>query len=184
MAGKLLQLFLSFLKIGFTSFGGLSMVPLVNSEMINHGFMTANEVMDIVAIAEMTPGPLGLNCATFAGLRAAGILGAVVSVIGVLTPSFTLAYVVGVFFEKFRKSRAVSSMMNGVRPSAIGMILGVMVSLSLSNYVGETGDISYVSILLSLLDVFLLVKLKMSIPKVIGINAVLGIILFGFLGLS
>ena len=62
----LLELFVSFLKIGFTSFGGLSMIPLITSEMTAHGWMTASEVSDIVAIAEMTPGPLGLNCATFA----------------------------------------------------------------------------------------------------------------------
>ena len=62
----LLELFWSFCKIGFTSFGGLSMVPLINSEMLSHGWMTLSEVSDIVAIAEVTPGPLG-NCATFAG---------------------------------------------------------------------------------------------------------------------
>ena len=65
----LLELFISFLKIGFTSFGGLSMIPLITSEMTSHGWMTAAEVSDIVAIAEMTPGPLGLNCATFAGME-------------------------------------------------------------------------------------------------------------------
>ena len=69
----LLELFISFLKIGFTSFGGLSMIPLITSEMTSHGWMTAAEVSDIVAIAEMTPGPLGLNCATFAGMRTARI---------------------------------------------------------------------------------------------------------------
>ena len=62
------ELFITFCKIGFTSFGGLSMVPLINSEMLGHGWMTATEVSDIVAIAEMTPGPLGLNCAIFAVL--------------------------------------------------------------------------------------------------------------------
>ena len=57
----LLELFISFLKIGFTSFGGVSMVPLINSEMLSHGWMSAQEVSDIVAIAEMTPGPLGMG---------------------------------------------------------------------------------------------------------------------------
>ena len=73
-----LELFLSFLLIGFTSFGGMSMIPLINGQMLSHGWMTAQEVADIVAIAEMTPGPLGLNCATFAGSRTAGALGALV----------------------------------------------------------------------------------------------------------
>ena len=61
------ELFWSFCKIGFTSFGGLSMVPLINSEMVSHGWMSVSEVSDIVAMAEITPGPLGLNCATFPG---------------------------------------------------------------------------------------------------------------------
>ena len=64
-----IELFVSFLLIGFTSFGGMSMIPLINAEMLSHGWMTATEVSDIVAIAEMTPGPLGINCATFAGTR-------------------------------------------------------------------------------------------------------------------
>ena len=77
MIRTLFQLFWSFCQIGYTSFGGMSMVPLINDEMVSHGWMTASEVSDIVAIAEMTPGPIGLNCATFAGMRVAGILGSV-----------------------------------------------------------------------------------------------------------
>ena len=76
MITTLLELFWSFLKIGFTSFGGLSMIPLISHEVISHGWMNLGEVGDIVAIAEMTPGPLGFNCATFAGIHAAGIPGA------------------------------------------------------------------------------------------------------------
>ena len=86
----LLELIWSFTKIGFTSFGGLSMIPLITSEVLSHGWMTASEVSDIVAIAEMTPGPLGLNCATFAGIKAAGIPGAIAANLGVLMPTLTL----------------------------------------------------------------------------------------------
>ena len=86
-----LELFLSFLMIGFTSFGGMSMIPLISSEMSVHNWMTFAEISDIVAIAEMTPGPLGLNCATFAGMKTAGIAGAVCANLGVLMPTFTVA---------------------------------------------------------------------------------------------
>ena len=89
-----LELFLSFVIIGFTSFGGMSMIPLINDQMLSHGWMTAAEVADIVAIAEMTPGPLGLNCATFAGARTAGMGGALAASLGVLTPSLTLTHLV------------------------------------------------------------------------------------------
>ena len=95
-----LELFLSFLMIGFTSFGGMSMIPLINDQMLSHGWMTAAEVADIVAIAEMTPGPLGLNCATFAGARTAGMAGALAASAGVLFPSVTLTLLAAVFLEK------------------------------------------------------------------------------------
>lgn len=94
-----LELFLSFLMIGFTSFGGMSMVPLINDQMLSHGWMTSAEVADIVAIAEMTPGPLGINCATFAGARTAGVPGAVVASFGVLVPSLTLAVLAAMFLK-------------------------------------------------------------------------------------
>ena len=70
----LLKLFWSFLKIGFTSFGGLSMIPLISHEVVSNGWMNLSEVSDIVAIAEMTPGPLGLNCATLPGFTPPGSL--------------------------------------------------------------------------------------------------------------
>ena len=68
MLQTLLDFYLVFVKIGFCSFGGLSMIPVINEEMVSHGWMTLSEVTDIIAIAEMTPGPLGVNAATFAGI--------------------------------------------------------------------------------------------------------------------
>ena len=99
----LIELFWSFVKIGFTSFGGLSMIPLINAEMISHGWMTAGEVSDIIAIAEMTPGPLGPNCATFAGIKAAGIAGAVAANLGVLSPTLTLTAAAALFFDRVKQ---------------------------------------------------------------------------------
>lgn len=116
----LLELFWSFCKIGFTSFGGLSMVPLINSEMLSHGWMTLSEVSDIVAIAEMTPGPLGLNCATFAGTRVAGLAGAVSASLGVLSPTLLICAAAAVMFEKFRESDFMKKVMYGIRPACLG----------------------------------------------------------------
>ena len=94
----LLEIFFSFVKIGFTSFGGLSMLSLITEEMLQHGWMTAREITDIAAIAEMTPGPLGLNCATFAGMKVAGVAGALAANLGDLTPTLTVGLLVAVFF--------------------------------------------------------------------------------------
>ena len=112
----LLELFISFLKIGFTSFGGLSMIPLITSEMTSHGWMTAAEVSDIVAIAEMTPGPLGLNCATFAGMRTAGFLGAIAANLGTLSPTLTVCLLAAIFFERFRPSARTGARLSVAGP--------------------------------------------------------------------
>lgn len=85
------------------------MIPLISSEMLSHNWMTAGEVSDIVAIAEMTPGPLGLNCATFAGMRTAGFFGALAANLGVLMPSFTLCLIAAVFFAKFKEARLIQN---------------------------------------------------------------------------
>lgn len=169
----LLELFWSFAKIGLTSFGGLSMVPLINSEMVGHGWMTPNEVSDIVAIAEMTPGPLGLNCATFAGMRTAGLLGAIAANLGVLFPTLTICLLAAVFFQKFKDGKRMQQIMIGVRPVCMGMILAVMVTMSLSNYVYDS-TVSPVAIVIGVLGAIGLYK-KLSIPLVLLLSAILGI---------
>ena len=183
----LLELYWSFVKIGFTSFGGLSMIPLISSEMTSHGWMTASEVSDIVAIAEMTPGPLGLNCATFAGMRTAWLPGAVVANLGASTPTLTLGMMGAIFFEHFKTSRRLGQIMVGVRPACVGMVAGVLVSLSLTNYAGA-GALSIIgfnipAVALGILDTVLLLKFRVSIPKVLGLSAVFGLLMFGVMGL-
>lgn len=174
----LLSLFWSFVKIGFTSFGGLSMIPLITSEMLSHGWMTAAEVTDIIAIAEMTPGPLGINCATFAGIHAAGMPGAVAASLGVMTPTFTIGALAAFFYGFFKESRGMAHAMVGVRPACIGMILGVTLQLALSNYgaMMDKGIIPFAAV--SILDAALLIKWKVSVPKVICLSAALGVALF------
>ncbi len=171
----LLQLFWSFCQIGFTSFGGLSMIPLINSQMVGHGWMTITEVSDIVAIAEMTPGPVGLNCATFAGIRVAGLPGALAANLGVLAPTFTICIVAAVCFERFRNSRALENILFGVRPVCIGLIWAVILDLCRTNYL-VGGSVQLVSVLIGALAAWLLIGRKWSVPKVIAAAAVLGIL--------
>ena len=153
----LLELFWSFCKIGFTSFGGLSMVPLINHEMLSHGWMSLSEVSDIVAIAEMTPGPLGLNCATFAGTRVAGFLGALSASLGVLSPTFLLCAAAAVAFEKFRDSSFMQKAM--------------------SNYAAPAGGVSLPALVIGTAALAALLKWKVSIPVVIAASALLGLVL-------
>ena len=175
-----LELFLSFLMIGFTSFGGMSMIPLINDQMLSHGWMTSSEVADIVAIAEMTPGPLGINCATFAGARTAGVAGALVASFGVMVPSLTLAVLAAMFLKKFKESRLLNNALYGIRPVCIGMILAVMVQQSMSNYAGPLfGCLSWPAVVIGLVSLLVLLRLKWSVPKTILLAAALGLLLCG-----
>ena len=171
-----LELFLSFLKVGFTSFGGLSMVPVINSEMLSHGWMTQEQVIDIIAIAEMTPGPMGMNCATFAGTRVAGLFGAICANIGVLMPTLTLTLVAAMFFERFRKSRGLTNILYGVRPVCLGLILAVLITL-LDGTVIQAGMLHWQSLVIAAVGAVLMLKWKWSVPKVIGVSATLGLLL-------
>lgn len=179
----ILELFWNFLLIGFSSFGGLSMIPQISSAVLSHDWMTVEQVTDIVAIAEMTPGPLGLNCATFAGMQAAGIPGAVAANLGVLTPTLTLCALAAVFFIHFKESKLMQHILVGVRPACFGMILGVVVSLSISNYSGPAGA-NLPALAIGAADLLLLLKFKVSIPKILLFSACFGALLFGVLGLS
>lgn len=173
-----IELFISFALIGFTSFGGMSMIPLIHREMLSHGWMTAQEVADIVAIAEMTPGPLGLNCATFAGSRTAGIPGALCATVGVLLPSLTVALIAAMFLKRFKESRGLSNALHGIRPVCIGMISAVIIQQSMSNYAGTLWfGISWQAILIGAVAMVLLLRFKWTIPKTILVSALLGLIL-------
>ena len=172
----LFQLFWSFCKIGFTSFGGLSLVPLINSEMLAHGWMTSTQVSDILAIAEMTPGPNGLNCAIFAGLRVSGIAGALCATLGMLSPTLTLCAAAAFAFARFRDSAFMKRFMTGVRPVCLGLIVGVMFLLVPDNYCAA-GSPQPIAAAIGLLDTYLLCRRKAGILPVIVLSALLGLVL-------
>lgn len=176
----LLELYWSFLLIGFSSFGGLSMIPQISDQMLSHGWMTAEQVTDIVAIAEMTPGPLGLNCASFAGMQAAGIPGAIAANLGTLTPTLTLCAAAAVSFTRFRDGKLMQRILLGVRPACLGLVIAVVVSLAGSTYLSQW-KLNYAAIGIGLLDLVLVLKCKVSIPLVLLLSAGLGLLLFGVL---
>lgn len=178
----LLELYWSFLVIGFSSFGGLSMIPQISEQVLSHNWMTASQVVDIVAIAEMTPGPLGLNCATFAGMQAAGVVGAIAANLGILTPSITLGILVALYFRKFQNSRIMQNILLGVRPACLGMVTGLLISLLVQNYYSD-GHVRIISIVIGAVDFCLLRWRKWSVPKVIVLSAAAGLICFGVLNI-
>ena len=128
---RVLALFLTFLKIGaFTFGGGYAMIPLIQREVVEKNkWITNDDVLEIVAIAESTPGPIAINSATFVGYRTCGFLGALCATIGVVLPSFVIILIVAKCFEKFRSSRIVGGCMTGLKPAVIGLIGASIVSV-------------------------------------------------------
>jgi chromate transporter len=120
----LLKLYLIFIQIGaFTFGGGYAMIPLFYTELVDkYQLITASQFGDIVAIAQMTPGPIGINAATYIGYVQEGVIGALVGTFGLLTPSLIIISIVAHFAEKFKDNHKVKGALCGIRPVVIGLI--------------------------------------------------------------
>ncbi len=120
----LLELFYTFFKIGLFSIGGgYAMLPLIGQEVsASHNWMTAQEVTDIFAISQVTPGPIAVNAATFAGMKTAGVAGACFATLGVITPSVVICLILARFFMDFLKYKGVRGVLYGIRPVVVGLI--------------------------------------------------------------
>lgn len=124
MIAVLVQLFVSYLKIGFFGFGGgYAMLSLIHSEVVvRNGWLTNGEFSDIVAISQMTPGPIAINSATYIGYEVAGIWGSVVATTAVCLPALTIMMLLTRFFLSLRDNRYVQGVVQGMRPVVVGMI--------------------------------------------------------------
>lgn len=177
MIRTILSLFLSFAKVGFCSFGGMSIFALASQEILLKGWLTQQELSDIMAIAEMTPGSFGINVATFTGIRIAGIGGALGATLGVLTPSLTLTMLAAVFFARFKGHNVINQVLYVVRPVILGLILYVVYTLVCSNIVVD-GSLSAPCVVIALVSSILLFRFKWSIPKIILMSGLLSLFLF------
>lgn len=106
------------------------MLALIQQEIVRYGWMTVQEFVDVVGIAEMTPGPIAVNAATFVGYRSAGIKGALVATLAVVLPSLISVIIVSRFWEKYKSSKAVQFVFAGIRPVVVGLVgaAGVLVA--------------------------------------------------------
>lgn len=127
----LLKLFWSFFQIGLFSFGGgYAAMPLIQNQIVNiNGWLTMSEFADVITISQMTPGPIGINSATFVGIRIAGILGAVAATLGCVLPSCIIVLILAYIYYKYRGLSTVQAVLNGLRPAVIGMIASAVLAL-------------------------------------------------------
>ena len=120
-----LQLFITFFKIGLFGFGGgAAMLSLIQFEVVEHyGWITVSEFTNMVAVSQVTPGPIGINCATYAGYLATGsILGSAVATISLVLPSFIIMVLLIMFMTKMKNNKIVDSVMSLLRPTVVGLI--------------------------------------------------------------
>ena len=121
---SLLVLFLIFAKIAVLTFGGgYAMVPLFEHEIVTrHAFMAAADFANLIGLAQVTPGPIGLNSATYVGMAQGGLAGSVIASLGVMVPSIVISLVVAIFLRKAADAKWMKLLMQGVRPCVVGII--------------------------------------------------------------
>lgn len=128
-----LELFYVFFLIGaFTFGGGYAMVAMIQQQVAERGWMSTERIIDFVAIAESTPGPIAVNMATFVGTEYGGLLGAVCATLGVVLPSFIVILIVARCYQAFRKSQWVQAVMSGLKPAVVGLIGAALLTVVLA----------------------------------------------------
>ncbi len=165
-----LQLFWSFFQIGLFSFGGgYAAVPLIQSQIVEtNQWLSMGQFADLITIAEMTPGPIAINSATFVGTQVAGLPGAVIATFGCVFPSFVLVLLLSFLYIRYRNLKGMQGILTGLRPAIVAMIAGAGMSLLLlALFNSELGnlqiaDFRIVEAVLFLGSFFLLRKWKVS----------------------
>ncbi len=184
------KLFLTFFKIGaFTFGGGYAMLPLMEQEVLKNAWMSEEELLNFIAVAESTPGPVAINMATYIGMETAakdgnvllGLLGAFCATFGVVLPSFIVIMLVAKFYEKYKNSFVVNNCLTGLRPTVVGLIAAAVISLGMGVFFPAGFALSAInfsfacSVAIFAIIVVLAFK-KVSPIALIGISAVLGIV--------
>jgi len=174
LLARLCDLFLSFARIGLAAFGGgYAMIPLMRAEfIIARQWLTLEEFLDIIAIAEITPGPVAINSATYIGYKVAGIPGAAAATLGVIAPSVVLILIIAGLFQHFRTSPLVRAVISGIRPAVIGLIFSAVLVL------GRPVLVDFRAFSISFAAFLLLITGKLRPLPVIGLAALLGLLLY------
>ena len=182
-------LFLSFIQVGlFSVGGGYAAIPLIQNQIVNvHGLMTLPEFVDLITIAEMTPGPISLNSATFVGTRLAGFGGAIICSLGCIIPSFIICLTLAHYYYKYRSFSGVQIILSSLRPAVVALISSAGLSiLTLALFQAEKGDIvlsdfRIIEFLLFAVGLFLLRKFKVSPIMIIFGSGIVGTLVYSFI---
>ena len=173
----LLNLFLTFAKIGlFTFGGGYAMISVIDTICVDKKkWITHDEMMDVTVIAESTPGPISVNCATFVGFKQAGLLGGIMATLGVIWPSFVIIYIISMFLDNFLEITVIANAFKGIK-IGVGVLIvdaGVTMLMKMKkNWLTCTILVCSVIVML-LVDIF---SLNFSSISLMLIAAVIGFV--------
>jgi len=169
----LLELFLTFIMIATFSFGGgYGMLSFIQKELVfKHGWLTATEFTDMVAISQMTPGPIAVNSATYAGFKLAGLPGAIVSNIGLMIPAFVLVLIVGRILTKYHEHPITGGILAGLKPATVALLAASALSIGFQSIIDLYGVITF------LIAFILMHKFKVNQILLIIIGGIIGILI-------
>lgn len=174
-----LQLFISYLKIGFFGFGGgYAMLSLIQNEIVEQqGWITTSQFADIVAISQMTPGPIAINSATYIGYTVGGFWGSVVATIAVCLPAMTIMLALTKFFIQLRGNSIVHSVISFMKPVVVGMIAAAALLLIFPKNSSEASFIDHYSWIIFAVTLIACYK-KVNPILLIILSAIAGVIIY------
>ena len=187
-----LQLFYTFFKIGLFGFGGgYAMISMIQGEVVTrHEWLSSNEFTDIIAISQMTPGPIGINSATYVGYsavvnagysHAVGILGSTIATVSVVLPSFILMVLISKFFLKYQKHPIIASVFEGLRPGVVGLLAAAALVLMIRENFGTYNWQILTSIILFAGTFIASYRYKVNPILLIVICGIIGYVTFGYI---
>ncbi|HLR34635.1 MAG TPA: chromate transporter [Tissierellales bacterium] len=170
----LFNMFKTFFKIGaFTFGGGYAMLPMIQKEVVEKNeWVETEEFMDILAIAEVTPGPVAINTSSYVGFKVAGFKGAVICTLGTVLPSFLIILFIAMFFGHYKDNAIIEKMFLGIRPAVVALILSAVYKLR----VGIKFTVPIVVVALSTIAIILIFDIS---PVFVILGAACGAIAYG-----
>lgn len=186
----LMKLFFAFIQVGlFSVGGGYAAIPLIQEQIVDiYGLMTLEEFSDLITVAEMTPGPISINSATFVGMRLAGVPGVLICSIGCIIPSFCICLTLAHFYYKYRSVSGVQVVLGSLRPAVVALIASAGASiLMLGLFQAELQDIvlnniRWVELVIFGVALFLLRKFKVNAITIILGSGIVGTVIYAFMG--
>lgn len=183
----LLDLFLIFAKIGaFTFGGGYAMISIIDHECVDKKkWITTDEISEVTVIAESTPGPIAINCATYTGYKIAGIKGAIIATLGMILPSFLIILIIAMFFEQLLTYEIVRKAFAGIRVAVSILIIHAaikMITKMMKKTPSKTSSILLVGVFFAIVLLLNIVGVNFSTIYLIVISGVIGFCLYALPG--